>query len=56
MLGAGRRRGHWSEIEALWLAGDLRDDDFEDHFIVADIGEGTDGWTFSGDSYAVELR
>ncbi|MGW7612174.1 hypothetical protein ACWGKW_33955 [Streptomyces sp. NPDC054766] len=54
------RRGHWSEIEALWLAGDLRDDDFEDRFIddiiVADIGEGTDGWAFSGDSYAVELR
>ncbi|MGW2612961.1 hypothetical protein ACWC4A_53270, partial [Streptomyces mirabilis] len=49
---------------ALWLAGDLRDDDFEDRFIadviadviVADIGEGTDGWEFNGDSYAVELR
>ncbi|MFF2363775.1 hypothetical protein ACFVU0_13800 [Streptomyces sp. NPDC058122] len=54
------RRGDWGDIEALWLAGDLRDDDFEDRFIddviVADIGEGTDGWEFSGDSYAVELR
>ncbi|MFJ8510049.1 hypothetical protein [Streptomyces avermitilis] len=46
------RRGDWSDIEALWVAGDLRDDDFEDRFIdeviVADIGEGTDGWEFSG--------
>ncbi|WP_254648913.1 hypothetical protein [Streptomyces sp. GbtcB7] len=53
-------RGDWSDIETLWLAGDLRDDDFEDRFIddviVADIGEGTDGWEFNGDSYAVELR
>ncbi|MFD7488515.1 hypothetical protein [Streptomyces mirabilis] len=53
-------RGDWSHIEALWLAGDLRDDDFEDRFIedviVADIGEGTDGWEFSGSSYSVELR
>ncbi|MFJ1610776.1 hypothetical protein ACIOHS_46885 [Streptomyces sp. NPDC088253] len=50
----------WPEIEAFWLAGDLRDDEFEDRFIedviVADIGEGTDGWEFNGDSYAVELR
>ena len=54
------RRGDWSDIETLWLAGDLRDDDFEDHFIddviVADIGEGTDGWEFGGSSYSVELR
>ncbi|MGW3917844.1 hypothetical protein ACWEBX_41370, partial [Streptomyces sp. NPDC005070] len=54
------RRGDWSGIEVLWLAGDLRDDDFEDRFIddviVADIGEGTDGWEFNGSSYAVELR
>ncbi|MFG2440735.1 hypothetical protein [Streptomyces sp. NPDC048508] len=53
-------RGDWSEIERLWLAGDLRDDDLEDLFIdeiiVADIGAGTDGWEFSGSSYAVELR
>ncbi|MEV6536910.1 hypothetical protein AB0M86_46425 [Streptomyces sp. NPDC051639] len=53
-------RGDWSDIEALWLAGDLRDDDFEDRFIddviVADIGEGTDRWEFSGSSYSVELR
>ncbi|MFD9461163.1 hypothetical protein [Streptomyces sp. NPDC060027] len=54
------RRGDWSAIEALWLAGDLRDDDLEDRFIdnviVADIGEGTDGWEFGGSSYSVELR
>lgn len=53
-------RGDWDEIEELWIAGELTDDDFEDHFIddviVADIGEGTDGWTFDGGSYAVELR
>ncbi|MEU8952289.1 hypothetical protein [Streptomyces sp. NPDC048489] len=53
-------RGDWSDIEALWLAGDLRDDDFEDRFIddiiVADIGEGTDGWEFAGSDYSVELR
>jgi hypothetical protein len=49
-------RGDRSEIETLWLAGDLRDDDFEDYFIDDVIGEGTDGWEFSGDSYAVELR
>ncbi|MFF7601236.1 hypothetical protein [Streptomyces mirabilis] len=52
-------RGDWSDIETLWLAGDLRDDDFEDRFIddviVADIGEGTDGWEFNGSSYSVEL-
>ncbi|MFD9467203.1 hypothetical protein [Streptomyces sp. NPDC060027] len=54
------RRGDWSDIEVLWLAGDLRDDGLEDRFIddviVADIGEGTDGWEFSGSSYVVELR
>lgn len=54
------RSGDWSEIEALWMAGELNDDDFEDHFIddviVQDIGEGTDGWTFDGGSYSVELR
>ncbi|MEU3620681.1 hypothetical protein ABZ725_51880 [Streptomyces sp. NPDC006872] len=53
-------RGDWDEIEALWMAGELTDHDFEDHFIddviVADIGEGTDGWDFPGSSYAVELR
>ncbi|MFB7244375.1 hypothetical protein ACFCYX_18160 [Streptomyces populi] len=53
-------RGDWTDIETLWLAGDLRDDDLEDHFIdeiiVADIGDGTDGWEFNGASYAVELR
>ncbi|MFD3622330.1 hypothetical protein ACFWWT_45700 [Streptomyces sp. NPDC058676] len=53
-------RGDWDEIEALWLAGELTDDEFEDRFIadviVADIGEGTDGWDFPGASYSVELR
>ncbi|MEU1458375.1 hypothetical protein [Streptomyces avermitilis] len=53
-------RGDWTDIETLWIAGDLRDDDLEDLFIdeiiVADIGEGTDGWEFSGSSYTVELR
>ncbi|MFF1627439.1 hypothetical protein [Streptomyces sp. NPDC058272] len=54
------RSGHWDEIEELWLAGELTDEAFEDHFIddviVEDIGEGTDGWTFDGGSYSVELR
>ncbi|MFE2669269.1 hypothetical protein [Streptomyces mirabilis] len=53
------RRGDWSDIDTLWPAGGLRDDDFEDRFIddvIVDIGEGTDGWEFNGDSYAVELR
>jgi len=54
------RRGDWDEIEELWVAGELTDDEFEDHFIddviVQDIGEGTDGWTFDGSSYSVELR
>lgn len=53
-------RGNWDDIEELWLAGELTDDEFEDHFvddiIVADIGEGTDGWEFPGASYSVELR
>ncbi|MEV7346276.1 hypothetical protein [Streptomyces sp. NPDC093544] len=53
-------RGDWTEIEARWAASDLADQDFEDHFIddviVADIGEGTDGWDFPGSSYSVELR
>ncbi|MFF9818999.1 hypothetical protein [Streptomyces sp. NPDC014006] len=46
--------GYWDAVEDLWLAGELTDDDFEDHFvddvIVADIGEGTDGWAFLGGS------
>ncbi|WP_217238286.1 hypothetical protein [Streptomyces sp. AC555_RSS877] len=53
-------RGNWDAIEELWLAGELTDDEFEDHFIddviVEDIGEGTDGWTFPGASYSVEVR
>ncbi|MEU0212447.1 hypothetical protein [Streptomyces canus] len=53
-------RGNWDEIEALWLAGELTDDEFEDHFIdavmIEDIGEGTDGWQFRSGSYSVELR
>ncbi|MET7852328.1 hypothetical protein ABZT48_29705 [Streptomyces avermitilis] len=53
-------RGDWDAIEELWAAGELPDDEFEDHFIddviVQDIGEGTDGWEFDGGSYSVELR
>ncbi|MBL1109361.1 hypothetical protein JK361_33075 [Streptomyces sp. 5-8] len=53
-------RGNWAALAELWLADELTDDDFEDHFIddviVADIGEGTDGWEFPGASYSVELR
>ncbi|WP_328777921.1 hypothetical protein OHQ89_00720 [Streptomyces canus] len=53
-------RGNWDEIEALWLAGELTDDEVEDHFvddvIVEDIGEGTDGWEFPGAAYSVEVR
>jgi hypothetical protein len=53
-------RGNWDAIEELWLAGELTDDEFGDHFIddviVEDIGEGTDGWEFPGASYSVELR
>ncbi len=53
-------RGHWDEIEELWMADELTDDEFEDHFIddviVEDIGEGTDGWVFDGRSYSVEVR
>ncbi|MGW7067127.1 hypothetical protein ACWGII_14285 [Streptomyces sp. NPDC054855] len=53
-------RGNWDTIEELWLAGELTDDEFEDHFIddviVEDIGEGTDGWEFPGASYSVEVR
>ncbi|WP_369395457.1 hypothetical protein AB5J72_00990 [Streptomyces sp. CG1] len=53
-------RGDWNEIEELWLADELTDDEFEDRFIddviVADIGEGTNGWEFPGTSYSVELR
>ncbi|MGW0347631.1 hypothetical protein ACWDX8_13620 [Streptomyces anthocyanicus] len=53
-------QGSWDEIEELWLAGELTDEEFEDHFIddviVEDIGEGTDGWEFPGDWYTVELR
>ncbi|MFD5744940.1 hypothetical protein ACFXJM_37570 [Streptomyces massasporeus] len=53
-------RGTWDDIEELWLAGELTDDEFEDRFIddviVEDIGEGTDGWEFPGASYSVEVR
>ncbi|MET7540077.1 hypothetical protein [Streptomyces sp. NPDC005507] len=53
-------QGDWDAIEELWTAGELTDDEFEDHFIddviVQDIGEGTDGWEFDGNSYSVELR
>ncbi|MER6537043.1 hypothetical protein ABT215_25250 [Streptomyces sp900105755] len=53
-------RGHWDEIEGLWITGELTDDEFEDHFIddviVEDIGEGTDGREFPSGSYSVEVR
>ncbi|MEV0226949.1 hypothetical protein [Streptomyces sp. NPDC050704] len=53
-------RGDWDAIEELWMAGELTDDEFEDHFIEdvieQDIGAGTDGWDFDGSSYSVELR
>ncbi|MFK0181799.1 hypothetical protein ACIQVR_38270 [Streptomyces xanthochromogenes] len=55
-------RGRRDEIEELWLAGELTDDEFEDHFIddviVEDIGEGTDGWEFplARAAYSVEIR
>ncbi|WP_326718092.1 MULTISPECIES: hypothetical protein [unclassified Streptomyces] len=53
-------RGYWDTIEGLRAAGELTDEESEDHFIdgiiVADIGEGTDGREFSGTSYCVELR
>ncbi|MFG2277021.1 hypothetical protein ACGFNY_45620 [Streptomyces chartreusis] len=59
-LRIGGSRGDWDAVVELWMAGELTDDDFEDHFIddviVQDIGEGTDGWTFDGGSYSVELR
>ncbi|MFJ4366630.1 hypothetical protein ACIP4S_20975 [Streptomyces chartreusis] len=49
----------WDAVEE-WMARELTDDTFEDHFvddvIVRDIGEGADGWTFDGGSYSVELR
>ncbi|MEV5842238.1 hypothetical protein AB0M32_09710 [Streptomyces sp. NPDC051985] len=53
-------RGNWDAIKELWMTGELTDDEFEDHFIddviVEDIGEGTDGWEFTGASYSVEVR
>jgi len=54
------RRGDWDAIEELWLAGELTDDELEDHFIddviEQDIGTGSEGWEFDGNSYSVELR
>ncbi|MFF4557656.1 hypothetical protein [Streptomyces sp. NPDC001422] len=51
-------RGDWTDIERLWLAGELDDLEelFIDEIIVSDIGAGTDGREFSGSSYTVELR
>lgn len=53
------RSGDWTEIERKWAAGELTDDAFEDDFveyvIVEDIGEGTDGWEFTGTSYTVTV-
>ncbi|MFD0416698.1 hypothetical protein [Streptomyces sp. NPDC127108] len=50
------RRGGWDAIENLWAAGELTDEAFEDDVIVADIGEGADGWDFPGSTCSVELR
>ncbi|MFD4589057.1 hypothetical protein [Streptomyces sp. NPDC058434] len=51
------RSGNWVEIERKWAAGELDDDSFEndfiDHVIIEDIGEGTDGWDFPGTLYTV---
>ncbi|MGH1555929.1 hypothetical protein ACRAWF_41225 [Streptomyces sp. L7] len=59
-LRIGGSRGDWDAIEELWIAGELTDTEFEDHFIddvsVQDIGEETDGRTFDGSSCSVELR
>ncbi|MFJ3235930.1 hypothetical protein [Streptomyces sp. NPDC086787] len=61
-LTAAHRRppGQLGRDRELWLAGELTDDECEDHFIddviVEDIGEGTDGWEFPGASCSVEVR
>lgn len=51
--------GNWASIERKWLAGTLDDDEFEndfiDYVIVEDIGEGTDGWEFTGPSYSITI-
>ena len=53
------RSGNWSEIERKWAESELDDDAFEDdfidHVIIEDIGEGTDGWDFPGTSYTVTV-
>ncbi|MER7927366.1 hypothetical protein ABTY96_30175 [Streptomyces sp. NPDC096057] len=40
-------RGDWTVIEELWIAGELTDTGYENHFtddvVVQDSGEGTDG-------------
>ncbi|MFD9305401.1 hypothetical protein ACFWCB_22555 [Streptomyces sp. NPDC060048] len=42
------------------MAGEPTHDDFQDHFIdvivVADTGEGTDGWKLDASAYAVDAR
>ncbi|MFF1378775.1 hypothetical protein [Streptomyces sp. NPDC058308] len=51
------RNGHWASIESKWQGGELDDGSFEDDFIdfviCDDIGEGTDGWEFSGTWYTI---
>ena len=51
--------GNWAAIESKWTDGTLDDvsfeDDFIDHVIIEDIGEGTDGWEFPGSSYTVTI-
>lgn len=53
-------RTAWGARRGVVSVGCALLEDFEDHFIddvmVADIGEGTDGWEFSGSSYSVVLR
>ncbi|MFF7145727.1 hypothetical protein [Streptomyces sp. SID2888] len=53
------RNGNWSAIDRKWAEDELTnqafEDDFIDHVIIEDIGEGTDGWEFPGTSYTVTL-
>ncbi|MCX4516003.1 hypothetical protein OHA27_38545 [Streptomyces sp. NBC_01619] len=54
------RNGNWTEIERKWIAGELDDEAFEDtftdHVIIEDIGEGTDGWDFTGIAYTITVQ
>lgn len=52
-------QGQWRRIKDAWNAGEVDEQDFEDWFIEdvieEDIGEGSDGWDFSGSSYTVVI-